>query len=224
MSSPVAEVIAERAADAAWIASLKARCSVRPASTASMPAPVSTRACRSADGAHLARIATRGAEVLRFPPVMSRAPARAARLPEELPQPARLRLRACTATRPTSAARSAASSRVATWTTSLAAADLVLAPAACYPVYPLAAERGAVPDGGLTFDVAGDCFRREPSRRHRPPAIVPHARIRAHRLARRRSRRSARSGSSARSGIAAELGLPSASTRPTTLSSAASAR
>jgi len=50
------------------------------------------------------------------------------------------------------------------WTASLDAADLVLAPAACYPVYPLAAGRGVVPAAGLIFDVACDCFRREPSR------------------------------------------------------------
>ena len=50
------------------------------------------------------------------------------------------------------------------WTAGLAAADLVLAPAACYPVYPLVASRGRVPAGGLTFDVACDCFRREPSK------------------------------------------------------------
>ena len=50
------------------------------------------------------------------------------------------------------------------WVPALAAADLVLSPAACYPVYPLAASRGHVPDGGLLFDVACDCFRREPSR------------------------------------------------------------
>ncbi|MFI4933972.1 MAG: amino acid--[acyl-carrier-protein] ligase [Caulobacterales bacterium] len=50
------------------------------------------------------------------------------------------------------------------WTPSLGAADLVLAPAACYPVYPLAAERGPVPAAGLLFDVACDCFRREPSK------------------------------------------------------------
>jgi len=50
------------------------------------------------------------------------------------------------------------------WVPALAAADLVLSPAACYPVYPLAASRGNVPDGGLLFDVACDCFRREPSR------------------------------------------------------------
>ena len=50
------------------------------------------------------------------------------------------------------------------WTTSLSPADLVLTPAACYPVYPLAAARGALPAGGLRFDVSADCFRREPSR------------------------------------------------------------
>ncbi len=50
------------------------------------------------------------------------------------------------------------------WTPDLSAADLVLTPAACYPIYPLAAARGEVPAPGLTFDVASDCFRREPSR------------------------------------------------------------
>src|SRR5262245_56622514 len=50
------------------------------------------------------------------------------------------------------------------WTSGLAPADLVLSPAACYPVSPLAAARGAVPASGWKFDVACDCFRREPSR------------------------------------------------------------
>ena len=50
------------------------------------------------------------------------------------------------------------------WTTSLSPADLVLSPAACYPVYPIAAARGPLPKGGLRFDVAADCFRAEPSR------------------------------------------------------------
>jgi seryl-tRNA synthetase len=49
------------------------------------------------------------------------------------------------------------------WTQSLSPADLVLSPAACYPVYPIAASRGPVPAGGWHFDVAADCFRREPS-------------------------------------------------------------
>jgi len=50
------------------------------------------------------------------------------------------------------------------WTPELSAADLVLTPAACYPIYPLAASRGKVPAEGIMFDVAGDCFRREPSK------------------------------------------------------------
>jgi seryl-tRNA synthetase len=50
------------------------------------------------------------------------------------------------------------------WTGALAPADLVLSPAACYPIYPLAASRGQVPAEGLIFDVACDCFRREPSK------------------------------------------------------------
>jgi seryl-tRNA synthetase len=50
------------------------------------------------------------------------------------------------------------------WTSDLSAADLVLTPAACYPIYPLVASRGEVPAAGLLFDVASDCFRREPSR------------------------------------------------------------
>jgi seryl-tRNA synthetase len=50
------------------------------------------------------------------------------------------------------------------WTPALSPADLVLSPAACYPVYPLVASRGDVPAEGLLFDVACDCFRREPSK------------------------------------------------------------
>jgi seryl-tRNA synthetase len=42
--------------------------------------------------------------------------------------------------------------------------DMVLAPAACYPLYPAMAKRGPLPEGGLTLDT-GDSyvFRREPS-------------------------------------------------------------
>ncbi len=50
------------------------------------------------------------------------------------------------------------------WTDSVAATDLVLTPAACYPIYPIAAARGPLGAEPLMFDVASDCFRREPSR------------------------------------------------------------
>jgi hypothetical protein len=39
----------------------------------------------------------------------------------------------------------------------------VMPPAACYPVYPLVAARGALDDAGALFDVESYCFRREPS-------------------------------------------------------------
>jgi seryl-tRNA synthetase len=50
------------------------------------------------------------------------------------------------------------------WTTSVTSSDLVLSPAACYPVYPIVATRGPLPAGGLQFDIEADVFRHEPSR------------------------------------------------------------
>jgi seryl-tRNA synthetase len=47
------------------------------------------------------------------------------------------------------------------WADALKATDLALTPAACYPLYPLAASRGAVPASSLRFDVESYCFRRE---------------------------------------------------------------
>ncbi len=38
-----------------------------------------------------------------------------------------------------------------------------MTPAACYPLYPIAAARGPIPVGGWVFDIEADCFRREPS-------------------------------------------------------------
>jgi seryl-tRNA synthetase len=47
------------------------------------------------------------------------------------------------------------------WAAGLASTDLVMLPAACYPLYPLL--EGELPEGGRLFDVLGTCFRREPS-------------------------------------------------------------
>ena len=47
------------------------------------------------------------------------------------------------------------------WTEFQKMTDVVLAPAACYPVYPMI--RGALPRLGRLFDVASYCFRHEPS-------------------------------------------------------------
>jgi seryl-tRNA synthetase len=50
------------------------------------------------------------------------------------------------------------------WTAGQRATDIVLTPAACYPVYPMLAARGPLPAGGALVDVASYCFRHEPSR------------------------------------------------------------
>ncbi len=42
--------------------------------------------------------------------------------------------------------------------------DVVLTPAACYPLYPTVAAKGAVPNEGLLFDLKSYCFRHEPSK------------------------------------------------------------
>jgi seryl-tRNA synthetase len=104
-----------------------------------------------------------GTEVLRFPPVMSRRQVEKSGYLKSFPH-----FLGCVCCLPgnESDVRTAVDRFEANqdWTPALSAADLVLSPAACYPVYPLAASRGDVPAEGLSFDVAGDCFRREPSK------------------------------------------------------------
>jgi seryl-tRNA synthetase len=102
-------------------------------------------------------------EVLRFPPVMSRHHLEKSGYLKSFPN---LLGCVCALHGSEDEIRSAADRFEAggDWTAALAPADLVLSPAACYPVYPLAAGQGPIPAGGLRFDVACDCFRREPSR------------------------------------------------------------
>ena len=103
------------------------------------------------------------AEVLRFPPVMSRSQLERSGYLKSFPN---LIGCVCALHGTEAQIRAAADSHEqgGDWTGSLAPSDLVLSPAACYPVYPLAAERGRLPQDGWIFDVAADCFRREPSR------------------------------------------------------------
>ncbi len=103
------------------------------------------------------------AEVLRFPPVMSRRELERSGYLGSFPN---LLGCVCAFHGTESEIRAAADVHESggDWTRSLAATDLVLSPAACYPVYPLAARRGPYARGGLHFDVAADCFRKEPSR------------------------------------------------------------
>lgn len=47
------------------------------------------------------------------------------------------------------------------WADALSPSQLMMAPAACYPIYPTIS--GSLPEGGRTFDVLGMCFRHEGS-------------------------------------------------------------
>ncbi len=50
------------------------------------------------------------------------------------------------------------------WTEKQKATDVALTPAACYPLYPILAERGPLPEAGAYVALQSYCFRHEPSR------------------------------------------------------------
>jgi seryl-tRNA synthetase len=114
-------------------------------------------------GGFISRLRDPKAEVMRFPPVVTRSLIEKSGYLKSFPH-----LLGCVcALQGSESEISGAVDRFVAggaWTDSLSTSELVLAPAACYPVYPIAAARGIVPDGGLLVDVASDCFRREPSR------------------------------------------------------------
>ena len=94
-------------------------------------------------------------EVFRFPPVMPRASLEKQGYLQSFPN--LIGAVSTLAGTDREIARSAAKhDNGGDWTEDLRPADLVLAPAACYPIYPIAAERGVVPDEGYVFDVAAD--------------------------------------------------------------------
>jgi len=105
----------------------------------------------------------RDAEVLRFPPVMSRRQLEKSGYLNSFPQ-----LLGCVCclhgTERDILSAVDRAKNGGDWTSEATSADLVLSPAACYPIYPIAAARGPVPAAGRMFDVAADCFRHEPSR------------------------------------------------------------
>jgi seryl-tRNA synthetase len=103
------------------------------------------------------------AEIMRFPPVMSRRQLEKSGYLKSFPN-----LLGCVCALHGSEAsiRSAVErhDNGGDWTTSVTSSDLVLSPAACYPVYPIVATRGKLPAGGVVFDIEADVFRHEPSR------------------------------------------------------------
>jgi seryl-tRNA synthetase len=120
------------------------------------------RICESLE-AYITSLREPGVEVMRFPPVMSRKQLEKSGYLKSFPN-----LLGCVCalhgTEPVIRAAADRLEQGADWTEALTASDLVLSPAACYPVYPSAAARGALPAGGWQFDIEADVFRHEPSR------------------------------------------------------------
>ena len=126
-------------------------------------------------------------EVMRFPPVMSRAQLEKSGYLKSFPN-----LLGCVCgLHGTEREINAAVSRFdagGDWTTSLSPADLVLSPAACYPVYPIAAAPRPAAQGRPALRRRGRLLPPRAVAPSRPAAIVPDARICLHRHARRRRR------------------------------------
>jgi seryl-tRNA synthetase len=112
--------------------------------------------------AYITRMRDPSAEIMRFPPVMSRKQLEKSGYLKSFPN-----LLGCVCALHGSEAsiRDAVDrhDKGGDWTTSLTSSDLVLSPAACYPVYPIVAARGKLPAGGVQFDIEADVFRHEPS-------------------------------------------------------------
>ncbi|WP_082711154.1 amino acid--[acyl-carrier-protein] ligase [Methylobacterium indicum] len=103
-----------------------------------------------------------GAEVLRFPPGMARASFERSGYLKGFPHLAGTVHSFC-GNEADHARLLACLDADEDWTAKQAATDIVLTPAACYPLYPVAAARGRLPEGGLLFDLQSYCFRHEPS-------------------------------------------------------------
>lgn len=104
-----------------------------------------------------------GAESLRFPPILPRRQLEASGYLKSFPHLAGS-VFAFEGTEAEAAEQHERASRHEDWSEHQAMTDLVLTPAACYPVYPAIGARGPLPAGGICID-AGDSFvfRHEPS-------------------------------------------------------------
>ncbi len=103
-----------------------------------------------------------GAEVMRFPPAISKQVFEESEYLKSFPQLAGTVHSFMGNDRDHQALLSALD-RKEDWTTGQKATQIVLTPAACYPVYPTVAKRGPLPAKGALVDVLSYCFRHEPS-------------------------------------------------------------
>lgn len=105
----------------------------------------------------------RGAELLRFPPGIQRDALVQAGYFKSFPQLAGTVHAFCGTERQYRQMLHCMEAGDESWLQMQKPTDLALTPAACYPVYPIAAARGPLPAEGRLFDVRSWCFRREPS-------------------------------------------------------------
>jgi len=108
-------------------------------------------------------VAPENPERLRFPPILPRRDLETVGYLKSFPHLAGS-IFAFTGTEEQAATQYDRASRHEDWSEFQAMTDLVLTPAACYPVYPAIAARGRLPAGGVTIDAGGAyVFRHEPS-------------------------------------------------------------
>ncbi|MDE2486227.1 MAG: amino acid--[acyl-carrier-protein] ligase [Alphaproteobacteria bacterium] len=103
-----------------------------------------------------------GAEVLRFPPAVTRSQLETSGYMKSFPQLAGTVHAFCGGDHD-HAFLLEKIDRGEDWTKDQVATDVALTPAACYPLYPMLAAQGPLPAGGRLFDVQSYCFRHEPS-------------------------------------------------------------
>lgn len=103
-----------------------------------------------------------GAEVMRFPPIMTRSGFEASGYFKNFPQLTGTVHCFCGDDRDHRRALEC-TGEDGDWAAAQTPADVVLTPASCYPVYPVIAARGPLPADGWLVDSSSYCFRREPS-------------------------------------------------------------
>lgn len=103
-----------------------------------------------------------GAEVLRFPPAVTRSLLQTSGYMKSFPQLAGTVHSFCGS----DADHAALLEKIDAgedWTKDQCCTDVALTPAACYPLYPMLAAQGTLGSKGRLFDVQSYCFRHEPS-------------------------------------------------------------
>jgi seryl-tRNA synthetase len=117
-----------------------------------------------------------GAEMLRFPPVLPRHTIEQSGYLKSFPHLAGT-IFSFEGTELEAASLVERASAHEDWSDTQSMTDLILVPAACYPVYPAVGAQGRLPAGGRLIDVFSYCFRHEPSG---DPARLQSFRMREH--------------------------------------------